>query len=102
MNHTIENAVMLSESSAEKKRSQSVIRSLELWRIIKMLRGKKVIIFGVANDKSIAWAIARLFHEQGAELAITYAGEAFEKRVRPLAESIDAAAILPCNVTSDD
>lgn len=67
-----------------------------------LLRGKKVVIFGVANDKSIAWAIARLFHEQGAELAITFAGEAFEKRVRPLAESINAAAILPCNVTCDD
>ncbi|MDD2851152.1 MAG: enoyl-ACP reductase [Desulfuromonadaceae bacterium] len=66
-----------------------------------LLQGKKVIIFGVANDKSIAWAIARLFHEQGAELAITYAGEAFEKRVRPLAESLNATAILPCNVTSD-
>jgi len=67
-----------------------------------LLRGKNVVIFGVANDKSIAWAIARLFQEQGAELAITYAGESFEKRVRPLAESINAAAILPCNVTSDD
>ncbi|MBC7962100.1 MAG: enoyl-ACP reductase [Steroidobacteraceae bacterium] len=67
-----------------------------------LLHGKKALIFGVANDKSIAWAIARLFHEQGAELAITYAGEAQEKRVRPLAESLKAAAILPCNVTSDD
>ncbi|MBI5484198.1 MAG: enoyl-ACP reductase [Deltaproteobacteria bacterium] len=67
-----------------------------------LLQGKKALIFGVANEKSIAWAIAKLFHEQGAELALTYAGEAFEKRVRPLAESIDAAAILPCNVTSDD
>lgn len=67
-----------------------------------LLQGKKALIFGVANDKSIAWAIARLFHEQGAELAITYAGDALEKRVRPLAESINATAILPCNVTSDD
>jgi len=66
-----------------------------------LLRGKKALIFGVANEKSIAWAIAKAFHEQGAELAITYAGEAFEKRVRPLAESLNAAAILPCNVTSD-
>ena len=66
-----------------------------------LLKGKKVVIFGIANDKSIAWAIARLFHEQGAELAITYAGDILEKRVRPLAESINAAAILPCNVTSD-
>lgn len=67
-----------------------------------LLSGKKAVIFGVANDKSIAWAIARFFHEQGAELAITYAGDAQEKRVRPLAESIDAAVILPCNVASDD
>lgn len=67
-----------------------------------LLHGKKALIFGVANDKSIAWAIARIFHEQGAEVAITYAGEALEKRVRPLAESINASAILPCNVTSDD
>ena len=67
-----------------------------------LLQGKKALIFGVANDKSIAWAIARMFHEHGAELAITYAGEAFEKRVRPLAESVGAAAILPCNVTSDE
>ncbi|MFH1028645.1 MAG: enoyl-ACP reductase [Pseudomonadota bacterium] len=67
-----------------------------------LLQGKKALIFGVANDKSIAWAIARLFHEQGAEVAVTYAGEALEKRVRPLAESINAAAVLPCNVTSDD
>ncbi|HIJ94955.1 MAG TPA: enoyl-ACP reductase [Desulfuromonadales bacterium] len=66
------------------------------------LQGKKALIFGVANEKSIAWAIARMFHEQGADLAITYAGEAFEKRVRPLAESLGAAAILPCNVTSDE
>ena len=67
-----------------------------------LLHGKKVVIFGVANEKSIAWAIARAFHEQGAELAITYAGEAIEKRVRPLAESVNAVAVLPCNVTSDD
>lgn len=67
-----------------------------------LLRGKKVVVFGIANEKSIAWAIARLFHEQGAELAVTYAGEALEKRVRPLAESVNAAAILPCNVTSDE
>ncbi|MDD2365886.1 MAG: enoyl-ACP reductase [Desulfuromonadaceae bacterium] len=67
-----------------------------------LLQGKKVVIFGIANDKSIAWSIARLFHEQGAEIAVTYLGEALEKRVRPLAESLDAAAILPCNVTCDE
>ena len=67
-----------------------------------LLQGKKALIFGIANDKSIAWAIAKAFHEQGAELDLTYAGEAFEKRGRPLAESLNAQAILPCNVTSDD
>jgi len=67
-----------------------------------LLKGKKALIFGVANDKSIAWAIARHFHQQGAELAMTYAGDAFEKRVRPLAESLKAAAILPCNVAIDN
>ncbi|HIJ82463.1 MAG TPA: enoyl-ACP reductase [Desulfuromonadales bacterium] len=66
-----------------------------------LLQGKKVLVFGVANEKSIAWAIARLFHENGAEVAITYAGEALEKRVRPLAESINAA-VLSCNVASDE
>jgi len=67
-----------------------------------LLQGKKALIFGIANDKSIAWAIAKAFHQQGAELAVTYAGDAFEKRVRPLAESLNATMILPCNVTSDD
>ena len=67
-----------------------------------LLQGKKALIFGIANEKSIAWAIARAFREQGAELAVTFATEALEKRVRPLAESVQAAAVLPCNVTSDD
>ncbi len=66
-----------------------------------LLQGKKALIFGIANEKSIAWAIARAFHEQGAELAVTYAGEALEKRVRPLAESVNTSLVLPCNVTSD-
>jgi enoyl-[acyl-carrier protein] reductase I len=67
-----------------------------------LLQGKKALIFGIANERSIAWAIARAFHEQGAELAVTFAAEPLEKRVRPLAESLNAAAILPCNVASDD
>lgn len=67
-----------------------------------LLQGKKALVFGIANDKSIAWAIAKALHQQGAELAVTYAGEAFDKRVRPLAESLNATMILPCNVTSDD
>ena len=66
-----------------------------------LLEGKKSLILGVANEKSIAWAIARLFHAEGADIILTYAGEAIEKRVRPLAESIDAV-VAPCNVTNDD
>lgn len=66
-----------------------------------LLDGKNALILGVANEKSIAWAIARLFREQGANLLLTYAGEAIEKRIRPLAESLQAT-IAPCNVTSDE
>ncbi len=67
-----------------------------------MLDGKKGIILGVANEKSIAWSIAQALHKEGAELAFTYAGEIFEKRVKPLAESLGSKYIIPCDVTKDD
>ena len=67
-----------------------------------LLEGKKAVIFGVANERSIAWAISEAFHAEGAELAFTYAGEILEKRVRPLAEGIGAKIILPCDVTKDE
>src|SRR5262252_6594972 len=67
-----------------------------------ILEGKKAVIFGVANDRSIAWAISEAFHAEGAELAFTYAGEVLEKRVRPLAEGIGAKIILACDVTNDE
>src|SRR5438876_4730795 len=67
-----------------------------------LLEGKRAAIFGVANDRSIAWAISEAFHAEGAELAFTYAGEVLEKRVRPLAEGIGAKIILPCDVTKDE
>jgi enoyl-[acyl-carrier protein] reductase I len=67
-----------------------------------LLDGKKAAIFGVANDRSIAWAISEAFHAEGAELAFTYAGEVLEKRVRPLAEGIGAKIILPCDVSKDE
>ena len=67
-----------------------------------LLEGKKAAIFGVANDRSIAWAIAEAFHAEGAELAFTYAGEVLEKRVRPLAEGVGSKIILPCDVTKDE
>jgi len=67
-----------------------------------LLDNKKGIIFGVANEKSIAWAIAQRLHKEGAELAFTYAGEVLIDRVTPLAESIGSKLILPCDVSKDD
>ncbi len=67
-----------------------------------LLSGKKAFIFGVANDRSIAWGIAQAFHQEGAELGFNFLGEALEKRVRPLAESAGAKLILPCDVSKDD
>ena len=67
-----------------------------------LLKGKKILITGVANDWSMAWAIAKRAAEQGAEIAMPYAMPALEKRVRPLAESIGAKFVQECNVQNDD
>jgi enoyl-[acyl-carrier protein] reductase I len=67
-----------------------------------LMHGKRGVIMGVANDKSIAWGIAQTLHAQGAELAFTYAGEALHKRVTPLAASIGSDMVIECDVTSDD
>jgi enoyl-[acyl-carrier protein] reductase I len=67
-----------------------------------LMKGKTAVITGVANDRSLAWAIAQAFHAEGAELAFTYPGEGMEKRVRPLAEGIGAKAILDCDVARDE
>jgi enoyl-[acyl-carrier protein] reductase I len=64
------------------------------------MAGKKGLVMGVANERSIAWGIAKACHEQGAELAFTFQGEALEKRVRPLAASIGAKMVMPCDVTN--
>jgi len=66
-----------------------------------IMAGKRGLIMGVANDRSIAWGIASAVHAQGGQLAFTYQGDALEKRVRPLAESVGADIILPCDVTDD-
>jgi enoyl-[acyl-carrier protein] reductase I len=66
-----------------------------------LLAGKRGLIMGVANDRSIAWGIARAAHAAGAELAFTFQGEALEKRVRPLAQSLGSDMVLPCDVASD-
>ena len=65
------------------------------------MAGKRGLIMGVANDRSIAWGIASAVHGQGAELAFTFQGGALEKRVRPLAKSVGSDIILPCDVTDD-
>jgi enoyl-[acyl-carrier protein] reductase I len=67
-----------------------------------LMRGKRVLVTGVANDRSIAWAIAEAFKREGAELAFTYPGDTMEKRVRPLAEAIGAKAIIDCDVSKDE
>lgn len=64
-----------------------------------LLKGKRGLIMGVANNKSLAWGIANYAAAQGAELAFTFQGEALEKRVRPLAESVGSSLVLPCDVT---
>lgn len=65
-----------------------------------LMKGKRGLIMGVANDKSIAWGITQYLAAQGAEIAFTYQGEALEKRVRPLAASVGGTLILPCDVTN--
>jgi enoyl-[acyl-carrier protein] reductase I len=66
-----------------------------------LMRGKKGLVMGVANDKSIAWGIASQLAAQGAELCFTYMGESLERRVRPLAESIGVRFLAPADVTDD-
>ncbi|MBL8687175.1 MAG: enoyl-ACP reductase FabI, partial [Alphaproteobacteria bacterium] len=65
------------------------------------MHGKRGLIMGVANDKSIAWGIAKALSTHGAELAFTYQGEALQKRVIPLADSVGSKIVLPCDVTDD-
>lgn len=64
-----------------------------------LMDGKRGLIMGVANNKSLAWGIAKACADQGAELAFTYQGEALQKRVVPLAESLNSNIVLPCDVT---
>ncbi len=66
-----------------------------------LMAGKRGLVMGVANDRSVAWGIAAACAAQGADLAFTYQGEALEKRVRPLAESVGSKLVVPCDVSSD-
>ena len=67
-----------------------------------MFEGKKVLVLGVANDRSIAWGIAEALHREGAELAFNYLNEALERRVRPLAESINCDNVFECDVQKEE
>ena len=66
-----------------------------------VMHGKKGLIMGVANDRSIAWGIAAKLAEHGAELAFTFQGEALQKRVTPLAASVGSNLVMPCDVTNE-
>tara|TARA_B100001778_G_scaffold333683_1_gene342826 strand:- start:6031 stop:6885 length:855 start_codon:yes stop_codon:yes gene_type:complete len=66
-----------------------------------LMKGKRGLIMGVANDRSIAWGIAKAASDAGAELAFTYQGEALERRVKPLAEQVGSTIVLPCDVTDE-
>jgi enoyl-[acyl-carrier protein] reductase I len=67
-----------------------------------LLDGKTALIFGLANERSIAWGITQAMHREGARIGISYAGEALERRVRPLAEQIQCKWVEECDVTKDE
>ncbi len=68
---------------------------------VSLMKGKKGLVMGVANDRSIAWGIADVLFQHGANLAFTYQGETLAKRVKPLAESIGSTLVLPCDVEDE-
>jgi len=67
-----------------------------------LLDGKNALIFGLANDKSIAWGITQAFKREGANIGISYAGEVLERRVKPLAEQVDCKWVEECDITKDE
>ena len=67
-----------------------------------LMAGKRGLIMGLANDKSIAWGIAEALHGAGAEIALTYQGDAFKKRAIPLAEKLGCNHLMECDVNDDD
>ena len=67
-----------------------------------LMTGKNALIFGVANERSIAWGITKAFHREGAKIGLSYAGDAFKDRVLPLAPQVDAQFVEACDVGKDD
>ena len=89
---------MMSSTPTQPRFSASPVGKTDLAVPGPLLAGKRGLIMGVANNRSIAWGIARILHGQGAELAFTYQDGAFGRRAVPLAESIESKLIIPCNV----
>lgn len=73
-----------------------------VFNIMESFKGKKFLVVGVANERSIAWSIAQFLHVRGAELAFTFVNESIEKRLRPLAEGLGCTNLFQCNVQSDE
>ena len=67
-----------------------------------LMKGKRGLVMGVANDHSIAWGMAKAMHDSGAELAFTYQGDAFGKRVKPLAERVGSSLVIDCDVSKEE
>jgi enoyl-[acyl-carrier protein] reductase I len=80
--------------------TKTKIKEDNMANVSNLMKGKRGLIMGVANDRSIAWGIAETAHNHGAELAFTFQGDALEKRVRPLAESVGSKIVVPCDVTN--
>jgi enoyl-[acyl-carrier protein] reductase I len=70
-------------------------------KLSNIMSGKRGLVMGVANERSIAWGMASTLHQHGAEMAFTYQGEAFGKRVQPLAESVGSNLVIPCDVSDE-
>lgn len=79
--------------------AERVAQPVEIMSGNQLLEGKRALVFGVANERSIAWGITQALHGAGARLGLTFAGEPFERRVRPLAASVGADLIVSCDVT---
>ena len=67
-----------------------------------LMKNKKGLVMGVANDRSIAWAIAKALYNSGAKVALTYQGEALKKRITPLSKKINSSTVLECNVENEN
>jgi enoyl-[acyl-carrier protein] reductase I len=82
------------------------VHALEIYRqiggMMGLLEGKNALVFGLANERSSAWGITQAFHREGARIGISYAGQALERRVKPLAEKVACKWVEECDVTNDE